>query len=202
MVARQQVSGLTYSASNHRLYWINRLDSTLSFWDFASRSAATFPHTESGGGKKERLSALAVSADKIYYSAVIRESLHRIYAADLDTGDSAKVLLNATKAVKSLRVYDTSSQRGSNGCSNIYDNINNNTSSNYNSNSSNNDSCDHICLPRSDTERTCACAIGFVLFNRTACIPSPPNALLFTSAAGISGMGLFPGGAQGGNSTP
>ena len=189
-----------------------RLDSTLSFWDFASRSAATFPHTESGG-KKERLSALAVSADKIYYSAVIRESLHRIYAADLDTGDSAKVLLNATKAVKSLRVYDTSSQRGSNGCSSInnnYDNINNNSSSNYNynssrnynSNSSNNDSCDHICLPRSDTERTCACAIGFVLFNRTACIPSPPNALLFTSAAGISGMGLFPGGAQGGNSTP
>ena len=33
-----------------------------------------------------------------------------------------------------------------------------------------------------------------MLFNRTACIPSPPNALLFTSAAGVSGMGLFPGG--------
>ena len=135
LVARQQVSGLTYSASNHRLYWINRLDSALSFWDFASRSAATLPHTG-----KERLSALAVSADKIYYSAVIKETLHRIYAADLNTGDNAKVLVNATKAVKSLRVYDTSSShRGSNGCSNI-----NNNNNRINSNRS----CDHICLPR------------------------------------------------------
>lgn len=168
------MSGLTYSASNHRLYWINRFDSTVSFWNFESRSSGTFLPTE--GGKQRRLSALAVSGDNIYYSAVIKENLHRIYRADLKTANNLKVLMNATKAVRSLRVYNTSSQRGSNGCS------------------SNNNSCDHICLPRSDTERTCACAIGFVLFNRTACIPSPPNALLFTSAAGISGMGLFPGG--------
>ena len=175
-MGRQRVSGLTYSASNHRLYWIDRLDSTVAFWDFASRNVGTFP-------LKGRLSAFAMAGDRIYYSAVVKEDLHRIYAADMETGDNLKVLVNATKAVQSLRVYDSSSQKGSNGCGN--------NSFNNNSNSS---KCDHICLPRSDTERTCACAIGFVLFNRTACIPSPPNALLFTSSAGISGMGLFPEG--------
>ena len=61
------MSGLTYSESNHRLYWINRLDSTVSFWDFASMSLGTYPHTESG---KERLSAMAVSGDRIYFREV------------------------------------------------------------------------------------------------------------------------------------
>ena len=60
--------------------------------------------------------------------------------------------------------------------------------------SNNGSACDHLCLPRSDTETTCACAVGFMLFNRTACIPAQPNVLLFTSAEGLSGVGLLPGG--------
>ena len=176
------MSGLAYSASNHRLYWLDRLDSTVAFWDFASRNSGTIP-------LKGRFSAFAVAGDRIYYSEVVKEGLHRVYAADLETGDNLQILLIATKAVQSLRVYDSSSQKGSNGCG-----TNNNSSSSSSNNNSNISKCDHICLPRSDTERTCACAIGFVLFNRTACIPSPPNALLFTSSAGISGMGLFPEG--------
>lgn len=55
----------------------------------------------------------------------------------------------------------------------------------------NNGSCQHICMTKSSDEITCACALGFSLFNLTACVDRPQNIVVRTSDKfGLEGIGF------------
>jgi hypothetical protein len=167
------ITGLAYSATKHQLYWVSRPESEIFYWDFATRSQGRLANKPIVG----QITAMAVHGSSLYY-AVDYElgDVHTVYSADAGTGDNAYPIRNATETVLSIRVYAPSLQktRSDNGCSK-------------------DSNCDHLCLPKSDTESVCACAIGFALFNRTACVLRPPNVLIHTSSTtGLSGRSIFP----------
>ena len=160
--SRSLISSLTYVS--HKLYWVNQRESDIFSWDFTTSSMTQLNRRLPPGAGQ--LAGLAVHNGRIFVGLNYNDAnWHSILRDD-------HVFRNGSKSVLALRVYDADLQRGSNGCTA--------------------NKCEHLCLPKSDTQTVCACAMGSRLFNRTSCVSSPLNALIHTSPRGLSGRSIFP----------
>ncbi|ELK04590.1 Low-density lipoprotein receptor-related protein 1B [Pteropus alecto] len=89
-------------------------------------------------------------------------------------GRNPTVLRNKTSGVVHMKVYDKEAQQGSNSCH------------------LNNGGCSQLCLPTSETTRTCMCTVGYYLQkNRMSC-QGIESFLMYSVHEGIRGIPLEP----------
>ncbi|CAH2009921.1 unnamed protein product [Acanthoscelides obtectus] len=156
-----QSKGLFFDLQSSRLYWISGNEIFYGTLD----------------GKVTRISLpeqTAISAMTVYNGQLYYADEEHIHIADKSTGANDTILKNRTGGgVLALRIYDRSEQQGDHPCS------------------LGKGGCQHLCLPRSKRNFTCACAIGYYKDpnNPYKCIPKG-DFLLYSMYWEIQGFPL------------
>uniref|UniRef100_A0A0K2T8A8 EGF-like domain-containing protein n=1 Tax=Lepeophtheirus salmonis TaxID=72036 RepID=A0A0K2T8A8_LEPSM len=154
---------LSYSQEHHRLYWIRTSDSDrgiVEYWDFKTNKLNVVESSP-------KIKSITLHHNDLYYSD--GTSLFKLSYSS-SSFSNAKVLINATREILSLKVFDPEAQHGENACSRNPMN-----------------KCEQLCLPNSPATHVCACAIGYTLVNGTYCKATPKDFLLFSDDLGLHG---------------
>ena len=154
------IASLSYSSEKHQLYWLNKLEQSVQYWDFRTGSLRTL---EAISSDSLNINSITLHLNFMYYSD--HKMIYRLNLED----SSVKSVRNITKPIYSMKVFDSESQTGTNVCE------------------ENNGGCQHLCLPKSLTSRVCACAIGYDVTDTNQCTPTSDSVLIWTSSYGFSG---------------
>ncbi|XP_031410179.1 low-density lipoprotein receptor-related protein 1B-like [Meleagris gallopavo] len=102
------------------------------------------------------------------------QNLAQIGTCNKRDGRNPTILRNKTSGVVHMKVYDKAAQQGSNSCQ------------------FSNGGCSQLCLPTSETTRTCVCTVGYNLQkNRMAC-KGIESFVMYSVHEGIRGIPLDP----------
>ncbi|XP_007606059.2 low-density lipoprotein receptor-related protein 1B-like, partial [Cricetulus griseus] len=102
------------------------------------------------------------------------QNLAQLGTCNKRDGRNPTILRNKTSGVVHMKVYDKEAQQGSNSCH------------------LNNGGCSQLCLPTSETTRTCMCTVGYYLRkNRMSC-QGIETFLMYSVHEGIRGIPLEP----------
>ncbi|XP_078716677.1 prolow-density lipoprotein receptor-related protein 1-like isoform X3 [Lampetra fluviatilis] len=161
--------GLSIDYEESKLYWISSGNGTINRCEL---DGSGLEIVETMKSKLTKPSALAIMGEKLWWADQASEQLGTCSKRD---GSNAVVLRNSTANVMHLRVYDRDLQKGTNPCS------------------VNNGNCAQLCLPSSETVRTCRCTAGYNLqADQRNCEAGIGAFLLYSVHEGIRGIPLDP----------
>uniref|UniRef100_A0A671S9X1 Low density lipoprotein receptor-related protein 1Ba n=1 Tax=Sinocyclocheilus anshuiensis TaxID=1608454 RepID=A0A671S9X1_9TELE len=160
--------GLTIDYSANKLYWISSGNGTINRCNLDGSGLDVIDSL-----KKElrKATALAVMGGKLWWADDVLAQLGTINKRD---GKNLTVLRNKTTGVVHIKVYDKDSQKGRNPCI------------------PNNGGCSQICLPTSETTRTCSCTTGYNLRPDRSTCEGLQSFLMYSVNEGIRGLSLDP----------
>lgn len=191
IIASRQIYQLLDNPSNlaidldlNRVYWINQASKTsenasIQYYDIIQNMVITiFNEAEVGFEEKFNPGVISVDGDYLIMSrrspteAVVRASKHNVSDPNL----RAVLKTQSLDQITALRVYNASSQAGTNACSR------------------NNGDCSQLCVPTNATHRTCKCTMGYTInpVNETECT-GKDLFLIFSYNLGMKGISLEPG---------
>ncbi|XP_016148446.1 low-density lipoprotein receptor-related protein 1B [Sinocyclocheilus grahami] len=160
--------GLSIDYSASKLYWMSSGNATINRCNL------------DGGGldvidslKKDlrKATALAVMGGKLWWADDVLAQLGTVNKRD---GKNLTVLRNKTTGVVHIKVYDKDSRKGRNPCV------------------PNNGGCSQLCLPTSETTRTCSCTTGYNLRPDRSTCEGLQSFLMYSINEGIRGLSLDP----------
>uniref|UniRef100_A0A672N291 Low-density lipoprotein receptor-related protein 1B-like n=1 Tax=Sinocyclocheilus grahami TaxID=75366 RepID=A0A672N291_SINGR len=160
--------GLTIDYSANKLYWISSGNGTINRCNLDGSGLDVIDSL-----KKElrKATALAVMGGKLWWADDVLAQLGTINKRD---GKNLTVLRNKTTGIVHIKVYDKDSQKGRNPCI------------------PNNGGCSQICLPTSETTRTCSCTTGYNLRPDRSTCEGLQSFLMYSVNEGIRGLSLDP----------
>ncbi|KAI1237378.1 Low-density lipoprotein receptor-related protein 1B [Lamprotornis superbus] len=160
--------GLSIDYGENKLYWISSGNGTISRCNL---DGGNLEIIESMKEDLTKATALTIMDKKLWWAD---QNLAQIGTCNKKDGRNPTVLRNKTAGVVHMKVYDRAAQQGSNSCQ------------------LNNGGCSQLCLPTSETTRTCVCTIGYNLQkNRMAC-KGIESFLMYSVHEGIRGISLDP----------
>ncbi|NWU72680.1 LRP1 protein, partial [Pterocles burchelli] len=161
--------GLAIDYPESKLYWISSGNGTINRCNLDGSSLEVI---ESLKGQLSKATALAIMGDKLWWADQASE---RMGTCNKKDGTEVTVLRNSTTLVMHMKVYDESIQQaGTNPCS------------------LNNGDCSQLCLPTSETSRSCMCTAGYSLKSGQQSCEGVGSFLLYSVHEGIRGIPLDP----------
>ncbi|XP_015265029.1 PREDICTED: prolow-density lipoprotein receptor-related protein 1 [Gekko japonicus] len=161
--------GLSIDYQESKLYWISSGNGTINRCNL---DGSGFEVLESMKSHLRKATALAIMGDKLWWADQAAEKMGTCNKKD---GSEAAVLRNSTTLVMHMKVYDESIQQlGTNPCS------------------INNGDCSQLCLPTSETSRSCMCTAGYSLKTGQQSCEGVGSFLLYSVHEGIRGIPLDP----------
>ncbi|XP_039602497.1 low-density lipoprotein receptor-related protein 1-like isoform X2 [Polypterus senegalus] len=160
--------GLSIDFHTDQLYWISSGNGTIN------RCFLDGSGLETIDGVKSRLTkatALAIMGDKLWWAD---HGTDHMGTCDKKDCGNWRVLRNSTSSMMHMKVYNESVQVGSNACS------------------KNNGDCSQLCLPTSETTRSCMCTAGYSLKSGQQSCEGVGSFLLYSVHEGIRGIPLDP----------
>ncbi|NXK69843.1 LRP1 protein, partial [Sylvietta virens] len=152
-----------------KLYWISSGNGTINRCDLDGSNLEVI---ESVRSQLSKATALAIMGDKLWWADQASE---RMGTCNKKDGTEVTVLRNSTTLVMHMKVYDESIQQaGTNPCS------------------QNNGDCSQLCLPTSETSRSCMCTAGYSLKSGQQSCEGVGSFLLYSVHEGIRGIPLDP----------
>uniref|UniRef100_A0A673K1S7 Low-density lipoprotein receptor-related protein 1B-like n=1 Tax=Sinocyclocheilus rhinocerous TaxID=307959 RepID=A0A673K1S7_9TELE len=160
--------GLTIDYSANKLYWISSGNGTINRCNLDGSGLDVIDSL-----KKElrKATALAVMGGKLWWADDVLAQLGTINKRD---GKNLTVLRDKTTGIVHIKVYDKDSQKGRNPCI------------------PNNGGCSQLCLPTSETTRTCSCTTGYNLRPDRSTCEGLQSFLMYSVNEGIRGLSLDP----------
>ncbi|TKC46861.1 hypothetical protein EI555_015271 [Monodon monoceros] len=163
--------GLAIDFPESKLYWISSKNHTINRCNLDGSGLEVIDAMRNQLGKA---TALAIMGDKLWWADQVSEKMGTCNKAD---GSGAVVLRNSTTLVMHMKVYDESIQldhEGTNPCS------------------VNNGDCSQLCLPTSESTRSCMCTAGYSLRSGQQACEGVGSFLLYSVHEGIRGIPLDP----------
>ncbi|XP_023799016.1 prolow-density lipoprotein receptor-related protein 1 [Cyanistes caeruleus] len=161
--------GLAIDYPESKLYWISSGNGTINRCDLDGSNLEVI---ESVRSQLSKATALAIMGDKLWWADQASE---RMGTCNKKDGTEVTVLRNSTTLVMHMKVYDESIQQaGTNPCS------------------QNNGDCSQLCLPTSETSRSCMCTAGYSLKSGQQSCEGVGSFLLYSVHEGIRGIPLDP----------
>uniref|UniRef100_A0A8B9CK99 LDL receptor related protein 1 n=89 Tax=Aves TaxID=8782 RepID=A0A8B9CK99_9AVES len=161
--------GLAIDYPESKLYWISSGNGTINRCNLDGSNLEVI---ESVKGQLSKATALAIMGDKLWWADQASE---RMGTCNKKDGTEVTVLRNSTTLVMHMKVYDESIQQaGTNPCS------------------MNNGDCSQLCLPTSETSRSCMCTAGYSLKSGQQSCEGVGSFLLYSVHEGIRGIPLDP----------
>uniref|UniRef100_A0A8C2AJR3 Low density lipoprotein receptor-related protein 1Ba n=1 Tax=Cyprinus carpio TaxID=7962 RepID=A0A8C2AJR3_CYPCA len=161
-------SGLSIDYSANKLYWMSSGNGTINRCNLDGSGLDVIDSL-----KKDlrKATALAVMGGKLWWADDVLAQLGTVNKRD---GKNLTVLRNKTTGVVHIKVYDKDSQKGRNPCV------------------PNNGGCSQLCLPTSETTRTCSCTMGYNLRPDRSTCEGLQSFLMYSINEGIRGVSLDP----------
>ncbi|KAK2516454.1 Lrp1 [Columba guinea] len=161
--------GLAIDYPESKLYWISSGNGTINRCNLDGSNLEVI---ESVRGQLSKATALAIMGDKLWWADQASERMGTCKKKD---GSEVTVLRNSTTLVMHMKVYDeTIQQAGTNPCS------------------LNNGDCSQLCLPTSESSRSCMCTAGYSLKSGQQSCEGVGSFLLYSVHEGIRGIPLDP----------
>ncbi|CAO2582037.1 Prolow-density lipoprotein receptor-related protein 1 [Lemmus lemmus] len=160
--------GLAIDFPESKLYWISSGNHTINRCNLDGSGLEIIDTMRSQLGKA---TALAIMGDKLWWADQLSEKMGTCNKAD---GSGSVVLRNSTTLVMHMKVYDENKREGTNPCS------------------VNNGDCSQLCLPTSETTRSCMCTAGYSLRSGQQACEGVGSFLLYSVHEGIRGIPLDP----------
>ncbi|XP_015422632.1 PREDICTED: low-density lipoprotein receptor-related protein 1B-like [Myotis davidii] len=160
--------GLSIDYVENKLYWISSGNGTINRCNLDGGNLEVI---ESMKEELTKATALTIMDKKLWWAD---HNLAQLGTCSKRDGRNPTVLRNKTSGVVHMKVYDKAAQQGSNSCQ------------------LNNGGCSQLCLPTSETTRTCMCTVGYYLQkNRMSC-QGIESFLMYSVHEGIRGIPLEP----------
>ncbi|XP_048808618.1 low-density lipoprotein receptor-related protein 1B isoform X3 [Lagopus muta] len=160
--------GLSVDYVENKLYWISSGNGTINRCNLDGGSLEVI---DSMKEDLPKATALTIMDKKLWWAD---QNLAQIGTCNKRDGRNPTILRNKTSGVVHMKVYDKAAQQGSNSCQ------------------FNNGGCSQLCLPTSETTRTCVCTVGYNLQkNRMAC-KGVESFVMYSVHEGIRGIPLDP----------
>ncbi|XP_040330903.1 low-density lipoprotein receptor-related protein 1B isoform X2 [Herpailurus yagouaroundi] len=160
--------GLSIDYVENKLYWISSGNGTINRCNLDGGNLEVI---ESMKEELTKATALTIMDKKLWWAD---QNLAQLGTCSKRDGRNPTVLRNKTSGVVHMKVYDKEAQQGSNSCQ------------------LNNGGCSQLCLPTSETTRTCMCTVGYYLQkNRMSC-QGIESFLMYSVHEGIRGIPLEP----------
>ncbi|XP_026091548.1 low-density lipoprotein receptor-related protein 1B [Carassius auratus] len=160
--------GLSIDYSANKLYWMSSGNGTINRCNLDGSGLDVI---DSFKKDLQKATALAVMGGKLWWADDVLAQLGTINKRD---GKNLTVLRNKTTGVVHIKVYDKDSQKGRNPCV------------------PNNGGCSQLCLPTSETTRTCSCTTGYNLRPDRSTCEGLQSFLMYSINEGIRGLSLDP----------
>ncbi|XP_051787046.1 low-density lipoprotein receptor-related protein 1B [Erpetoichthys calabaricus] len=160
--------GLSIDYAANKLYWISSGNGTINRCNLDGSNLEVLQSM-----KKEltKATALAVMDSKLWWADETSGTLGTTNKKD---GRNPIILRNKTTGVVHMKIYDKDGQKGSNPCQ------------------QNNGGCSQLCLPTSETTRSCACTVGYNLRNDRMSCEGIDSFLIYSVHEGVRGISLDP----------
>ncbi|ERE71506.1 prolow-density lipoprotein receptor-related protein 1 [Cricetulus griseus] len=160
--------GLSIDYVENKLYWISSGNRTINRCNLDGGNLEVI---ESMKEELKKATALTIMDKKLWWAD---QNLAQLGTCNKRDGRNPTILRNKTSGVVHMKVYDKEAQQGSNSCH------------------LNNGGCSQLCLPTSETTRTCMCTVGYYLRkNRMSC-QGIETFLMYSVHEGIRGIPLEP----------
>uniref|UniRef100_A0A7M4EJS2 Low-density lipoprotein receptor-related protein 1B n=1 Tax=Crocodylus porosus TaxID=8502 RepID=A0A7M4EJS2_CROPO len=160
--------GLSIDYLENKLYWISSGNGTINRCNLDGGNLEVI---ESMKEELTKATALTIMDKKLWWAD---QNLAQLGTCSKKDGRNPTVLRNKTSGVVHMKVYDKAAQQGINSCQ------------------TNNGGCSQLCLPTSETTRTCMCTVGYNLQkNRMSC-QGIESFLMYSVHEGIRGIPLDP----------
>ncbi|XP_041434027.1 low-density lipoprotein receptor-related protein 1B-like [Xenopus laevis] len=160
--------GLSIDYGDNKLYWISSGNSTINRCNL---DGSNLDVIESMKSQLSKPTALTIVDNRLWWAD---QNLGQIGTCNKKDGRNPSVMRNKTLGVMHMKLYDKEAQQGSNACQ------------------INNGGCSQLCLPTSETTRTCMCTVGYNLKkNRMSC-QGIESFLMYSVHEGIRGIPLDP----------
>uniref|UniRef100_A0A2K5KTH0 LDL receptor related protein 1B n=1 Tax=Cercocebus atys TaxID=9531 RepID=A0A2K5KTH0_CERAT len=160
--------GLSIDYVENKLYWISSGNGTINRCNLDGGNLEVI---ESMKEELTKATALTIMDKKLWWAD---QNLAQLGTCSKRDGRNPTILRNKTSGVVHMKVYDKEAQQGSNSCQ------------------LNNGGCSQLCLPTSETTRTCMCTVGYYLQkNRMSC-QGIESFLMYSVHEGIRGIPLEP----------
>ncbi|XP_066473947.1 prolow-density lipoprotein receptor-related protein 1 [Tiliqua scincoides] len=161
--------GLSIDYQESKLYWISSGNGTINRCNLDGNG---FEVLETMKTQLRKATALAIMGDKLWWADQASEKMGTCNKKD---GTGAVELRNSTTLVMHMKIYDESvQQHGTNPCS------------------VNNGDCSQLCLPTSESTRSCMCTAGYSLKSEQQSCEGVGSFLLYSVHEGIRGIPLDP----------
>uniref|UniRef100_A0A670IUS4 LDL receptor related protein 1 n=1 Tax=Podarcis muralis TaxID=64176 RepID=A0A670IUS4_PODMU len=161
--------GLSIDYQESKLYWISSGSGTINRCNLDGSGLEVL---ETMKNQLRKATALAIMDDKLWWADQVSEKMGTCNKKD---GTEAVVLRNSTTLVMHMKIYNESIQlHGTNPCS------------------VNNGDCSQLCLPTSETTRSCMCTAGYSLKSGQQSCEGVGSFLLYSVHEGIRGIPLDP----------
>ncbi|KAM3845339.1 prolow-density lipoprotein receptor-related protein 1 [Vipera latastei] len=163
--------GLSIDYKENKLYWISSGNGTINRCNFDGSGLEVL---ETVKNQLRKATALAIMGDRLWWADQASEKMGTCNKKD---GSDAVVLRNSTTLVMHMKIYDEIIQQQGecvNPCS------------------VNNGECSQLCLPTSDTTRSCMCTAGYSLKSGQQSCEGVGSFLLYSVHEGIRGIPLDP----------
>ncbi|KAL6038899.1 hypothetical protein STEG23_007727, partial [Scotinomys teguina] len=160
--------GLSIDYVENKLYWISSGNRTINRCNLDGGNLEVI---ESMKEELKKATALTIMDKKLWWAD---QNLAQLGTCNKRDGRNPTVLRNKTSGIVHMKVYDKEAQQGINSCR------------------LNNGGCSQLCLPTSETTRTCMCTVGYYLRkNRMSC-QGIESFLMYSVHEGIRGIPLEP----------
>lgn len=173
-------SNLAMDLEKDRVYWVNQANSlsdraSIQYYDIGSDTVVTV-YNEADLLPEQKFNPGVICVDGDYLIISSRAPNETIIRASKDNiTDRVVYKTQSLDQILALRVYNASSQVGTNACS------------------ENNGGCSQLCVPTGPTTRACKCTMGYSVspFNETQCV-GKDLFLIFSFNLGMRGISLEP----------
>ncbi|XP_043939564.1 prolow-density lipoprotein receptor-related protein 1 [Protopterus annectens] len=160
--------GLSLDYAESKLYWISSGNGTINRCNLDGSDLEVI---ETMKNKLTKATALGIMGDKLWWADQASEQIGMCNKKD---GTDIRVLRSNTTLVMHMKVYDEKIHQGANPCS------------------VNNGNCSQLCLPTSETTRSCMCTAGYSLISGQQSCEGVGSFLLYSVHEGLRGIPLDP----------
>ncbi|XP_077129136.1 low-density lipoprotein receptor-related protein 1B isoform X2 [Ranitomeya variabilis] len=160
--------GLSIDYADNKLYWISSGNRTINR---CSLDGSNLEVIESMKKELTKATALTIVDSHLWWAD---QNLGQVGTCNKKDGSNITIVRNKTAGVVHMKLYDKDVQQGSNPCQ------------------MSNGGCSQLCLPTSETTRTCMCTVGYNLRkNRMSC-QGIESFLMYSVHEGVRGIPLDP----------
>ncbi|KAM3855508.1 LOW QUALITY PROTEIN: low-density lipoprotein receptor-related protein 1B [Vipera latastei] len=160
--------GLCIDYSENKLYWISSGNGTINRCNL---DGDNFEVIDTMKEELTKATALTIMDKKLWWAD---HNLGQLGTCNKKDGRNPTVLRNKTSGIVHMKIYDKAGQKGSNSCQ------------------INNGGCSQLCLPTSESTRTCLCTVGYNLQKNRMTCQGIESFLLYSIHEGIRGIPLDP----------